>query len=317
VRIRWRRLVVSLLLGGGAWGVARAFRRDMATAYGRIAGRTRLVATPFGDVEILEGGSREGTPVLVVHGSGGGFDQGELLARAALDTDAWWIAPSRFGYLRSTFHPGAGFDEQAHAYDAMLEALEVPRVHVLALSHGGPSALLLAALHPARVASLTLISAGVASSADESQAAANAKGKALTTIFQHDLLYWSMTYALRRPFLALMGVEGAVVDRMTAAERRLVDELIDFMNPVAPRAAGVRLDNGAALPDERIAAIVAPTLVVHARDDRLQLHRNAEYAASHIAGARLESFEHGGHVVLAVEQEAIRALVREHLDESA
>jgi pimeloyl-ACP methyl ester carboxylesterase len=126
-----------------------------------------------------------------------------------------------------------------------------------------------------------------------------------------------MTYALRRPFLALMGVEGAVVDRMTAAERRLVDELIDFMNPVAPRAAGVRLDNGAALPDERIAAIVAPTLVVHARDDRLQLHRNAEYAASHIAGARLESFEHGGHVVLAVEQEAIRALVREHLDESA
>jgi pimeloyl-ACP methyl ester carboxylesterase len=79
----------------------------------------------------------------------------------------------------------------------------------------------------------------------------------------------------------------------------------------------VRLDNGAALPDERIAAIVAPTLVVHARDYLLQLHRNAEYAASHIAGARLESFEHGGHVVLAVEQEAIRALVREHLDESA
>lgn len=36
------------------------------------------------------------------------------------------------------------------------------------------------------------------------------------------------------------------------------------------------LDNRAAQPNERIAAIRAPTLVVHARDDAPHLYRNAE-----------------------------------------
>ena len=230
-------LLGALVLGTAIFRVRRAFVRDMDAAYDRITGRTRVIATTLGDVEILEGGSGEGTPALVVHGSGGGFDQGELLARAALGPDVRWIAPSRFGYLRSTFQPGATFDEQAHAFAALLDALGVARVHVLALSHGGPSALLLAALHPARVASLTLISAGVASSGDETQAEADAKGRALTTIFQHDALYWAMTRALRRPFLALMGVDAAVVERMTPEAERLVGEIVDFMNREHLRAS--------------------------------------------------------------------------------
>jgi pimeloyl-ACP methyl ester carboxylesterase len=57
-------------------------------------------------------------------------------------------------------------------------------VAVVALSHGGPSALLFAALHPDRVTSLALISAGVASSTDASQQQANRQGDALTWIFQ-------------------------------------------------------------------------------------------------------------------------------------
>jgi 2-hydroxy-6-oxonona-2,4-dienedioate hydrolase len=59
-----------------------------------------------------------------------------------------WIAPSRFGYLRSTFHDGTTFDDQAHAYAYLLDRLGVKRVAVVALSQGGPSALLFAVLHP-------------------------------------------------------------------------------------------------------------------------------------------------------------------------
>ncbi len=83
------------------------------------------------------------------------------------------------------------------------------------------------------------------------------------------------------------------------------------MNPVAPRSAGVALDNRAALPNERIVAIRAPTLVVHARDDALQLYRNAEYAAAKITGARLVPFDRGGHLLIALEQPRIGALVRD------
>lgn len=73
-------------------------------------------------------------------GLGGGFAQGEFLARATLSDDLRWLTPSRFGHLRSTFHPGAPFDEQAHAYAHLLDHLGLRRV-VVAFSHGGPSAL--------------------------------------------------------------------------------------------------------------------------------------------------------------------------------
>ncbi len=88
--------------------------RDIDRAYERIAGRSKVIASPYGDIEFMEGGT--GTPVLVIHGSGGGFDQGELIAKAVLGDGFHWVAPSRFGYLRSTFHEGATFAEQAHAY---------------------------------------------------------------------------------------------------------------------------------------------------------------------------------------------------------
>jgi pimeloyl-ACP methyl ester carboxylesterase len=235
------------------------------------------------------------------------------VARAVLNDQVHWIAPSRFGYLRSTFHEGATFDEQAHAYAYLLDRLGIDRVAVVALSHGGPSALLLAALHPDRVSSLTLISAGVASSSDASQQQANRQGAALTWVFQRDYRYWAITTAFRQRFLGIMGVSDDVIDRLTPEQQRLAGEVITFMNPVSLRAAGVRFDNQAALPNQRIATIQAPTLIVHARDDTLQQYRNAEFAAATIPGARLVGFDRGGHLLLAVEQEAIRSLVGTHI----
>ncbi|MFZ5442257.1 MAG: alpha/beta fold hydrolase [Myxococcota bacterium] len=295
--------------------VAARFGHDLRHAEERLRGRSAVVASPFGELEWAEGGA--GAPVLVIHGSGGGWDQGELLARAVLGDGHRWIAPSRFGYLRSTFQAGATFDDQAQAYALLLDHLGLARVDVIALSHGGPSALLFAALHPERVSSLTLISAGVASSTDPAQAQANEQGDALTTVFQHDFLYWALTTAFRGSFFELMGAPGPVLERLTPEQRLLADQVVDFMNPVSLRARGVVFDNGAALPNERISAVRAPTLVLHAKDDTLQLFRNAEFAGEHIAGARVVSFEHGGHLLLAVEQERIRALVDEHLRSSA
>jgi pimeloyl-ACP methyl ester carboxylesterase len=297
-----------------AGSVVAMYRKDMGSAHERVRGHSQLVASPYGDIEFTEGGS--GPDVLVVHGSGGGFDQAELMVHAVLGDRVHWIAPSRFGYLRSTFHAGATFDEQAHAYAHLLDHLGIDRAAVVA-SHGGPSALLLAALHPERVTSLTLISAGVASSSDASQQQANRQGDALTWVFQRDYRYWAVTTVFRRQFLRLMGVSRDVIDRLTPDQRRLAVQVIEHMNPVSRRAAGVRFDNRAAMPNDRIATIRAPTLIVHAKDDTLQRYRNAEFAAATIPGARLVGFEHGGHLLMAVERSAIRALVERHILEHA
>lgn len=302
---------LAIALAVVAAGTSALYVRDMRRAFERIRGKSTIVSSPFGDIEFAQGGM--GPAVLVIHGSGGGFDQGELIVRAVLGDRVHWIAPSRFGYLRSTFRAGATFDEQAHAYAYLLDHLRIQNAAVVALSHGGPSALLFAALHPDCVSSLTLISAGVASSTDANQSEANQKGDALTAIFQRDYRYWAVTTAFRSWFLELMGVTDAVIAGLTPEQQELADQVIDFMNPVSLRSAGVMFDNRAAMPNERISAIRAPTLILHAKDDTLQLYRNAEFAAATIPRSRLVSFERGGHLVMAVQQATIRTLIEEHI----
>jgi 2-hydroxy-6-oxonona-2,4-dienedioate hydrolase len=63
---------------------AVAYTRAMDHAYERIRGRSTVIASPLGDIEYTLGGS--GPAVLVIHGSGGGFDQGQFLAQAAQPT---------------------------------------------------------------------------------------------------------------------------------------------------------------------------------------------------------------------------------------
>lgn len=305
--LRWIAIGALTLAAVGAGKVMLDLRR----AYARIAGLGEVVATAQGELHFQQGGV--GPAVLVVHGSGGGSDQGELVARAVLGDGFHWIAPSRFGYLRSSLPSGASFDDQAHAYARLLDSLHIQKVSVVALSHGGPSALLFALLYPERVASLTLLSCGVASAPGADQAQANSKGDALTTIFRYDLLYWAVSQLLRSQLVTLMGADPTLLASLGAQQRELVDQVIDFMSPVAPRHAGVVFDNRAALPNQRIASIRAPTLVVHARDDTLQLFRNAQFAAAHIAGARLLSFDRGGHLLIAVEQPVIQAQVQQFI----
>jgi pimeloyl-ACP methyl ester carboxylesterase len=195
----------------------------------------------------------------------------------------------------------------------LLDHLGVKKVAVVALSHGGPSALLFAVLQPERVSSLTLISCGVASSATQDQAPANQKGGMWVTIFKYDPLYWAITKLFRKQLMGLMGANDEVIASLTPEQRKLVEQVIDYMNPVSLRSAGAAFDNKATMPNERIAAVRAPTLIFHATDDTLQLYHNAAFAASTIPGSKLVSFERGGHFLFGVEQSTIRAVMQKHI----
>ncbi|MCW8988685.1 MAG: alpha/beta hydrolase, partial [Gammaproteobacteria bacterium] len=142
---------------------------------------------------------------------------------------------------------------------------------------------------------------------------ANKKGDMLKMIFQYDFLYWITTKLFKKQLMGLMGATDDVIDGLTPQQLKLAEQVIDYMNPVSPRFAGVSVDNTAKMPNERIAAIQAPTLVVHATDDMLQLYHNAEFASSTIPGAKLSRFERGGHLLMVVEQMAIRPIVQKHI----
>jgi 2-hydroxy-6-oxonona-2,4-dienedioate hydrolase len=126
----------------GSAALAMSFRATTRADHAHVNGRSTLAESPTGRIEYSRGGS--GPPVLVVHGAGGGFDQGELLREALIGDGFDWIAPSRFGYLRSSAPEGATYDDQAHAYAWLLDHLGIERVAVVAFSAGGPSALLFA-----------------------------------------------------------------------------------------------------------------------------------------------------------------------------
>jgi len=291
--------------------VAAVYLRDMHRYDKRIRGISTIIPSPYGNIEYTTGGS--GPAVLVIHGSGGGFDQGELLVQAVLGNSFRWITPSRFGYLHSTFREGATWDDQAHAYACLLDRLGLKKVAVVALSQGGPSATLFAVLHPERVSSLTLISAGVASSATPDQAQANQKGEMWVKIFKYDPLFWAINKLFERQLLGLMGANETVIAGLTYRQRELAKQVINDMNPVSVRYAGVVFDNKERMPDSRIAAIRAPTLIFHATDDTLQIYHNAEFAAANIPGAKLFRFERGGHLLMVVEQETIRKVMQKHI----
>ena len=295
------------------WGSV-LYLKDLNRAYERTSGKSTVIFSPFGDVEYSVGGNVSGFPVLVIHGGGGGYDQGELIADVVLDEKFYWIAPSRFGYLGSSLPLNATWNDQADVYAYLLDHLGIDETAVVAMSQGGPSALLFAVNHPDRVSSLTCISCGVVASDSESQADANRKGAILKTIFRYDFLYRTVSKLFKKQLLGVIGANDSVIAGLTPSQREKVNWLIEYMNPAAPRSAGVVFDNEATLPGDRIATIKAPTLIIHAKDDLLQLYHNAEFASSTITGSDLMSYETGGHILLIVEQAAVSKAVSDHID---
>ena len=290
------------------------YLRDMNQAYERISGESsRIIHAPYGKIEFSAGGNPSGIPVLVIHGGGGGFDQGELIAEVVLDDSFRWIAPSRFGYLGSELPVEATWDDQADAYAFLLDHLGIGSVDVVAMSQGGPSALLFALNYPEKVTSLTCLSCGVASLATDSQEEANKKGKILRTIFRYDLLYWTVSTLFKKSLLGIIGATDEVIQGLTPAQMEKADHFIEYMNPASPRSAGAAFDNTATMPGNRISAISVPTLIIHAKDDMLQLYQNAEFAASAIPRSELISYESGGHILMIVQQDEVREAVADYI----
>ena len=114
-----RRVVLGLgVAAAGASAAAGltglAYGYDMERARALVAPElSKVIPTRFGDLEYAEAGT--GTPLLMVHGTGGGFDQGLFFARRFIDAGYRVIAPSRFGYLRSAFPDDPSSENQADA----------------------------------------------------------------------------------------------------------------------------------------------------------------------------------------------------------
>ena len=113
--------LVTVTLGLVVLGVLIAwrFQTDIQQARARVAHGSTLVATACGPIEYQEAGL--GVPLLAVHGSGGGFDQGMAFAAPLAHRGIRVIAMSRFGYLRTPMPTDASAQAQADAHVCLLD----------------------------------------------------------------------------------------------------------------------------------------------------------------------------------------------------
>jgi pimeloyl-ACP methyl ester carboxylesterase len=281
---------------GAAW-ISITYARDLQEIETRLAGGSQMVETSHGLVEYALDG--DGPPVLVIHGAGGGYDQGLLLARAFGGGGFRWIAPSRFGYLRSPLPADPSTAAQADAFAELLDALGVGRVAVLAHSGGVPPALQFAERYPERTSALVLL-AGAPYTPLPLQGELPVPLWVYQALFRSDFPFWLIHKIAPSTLEAMFDVTPSLRTRLAPEEAGMVAATIDAFLPVTKRFKGV-LNEGAAIdPDARyrLEVVTAPTLVAHAQDDGINSFSYSQYSAEHIAGARFIPLETGGHLLI-------------------
>lgn len=120
----------------------------------------RMVGTYKVDGKTIEYSivGNKGEPIFVMHGGHSSCEE-EFGYASLLENNYRMITPSRAGYGKTSKQIGKDLSIACHYYIQLLNHLKVDKVHVLAISAGGPSGLYFAANYPDRVRTLTLQSA--------------------------------------------------------------------------------------------------------------------------------------------------------------
>jgi pimeloyl-ACP methyl ester carboxylesterase len=306
-------LAVLGLVGAGVL-IGWRFSRDMALATARAAQGGVLLPTRCGPIEYQEAGT--GVPLLVVHGSGGGHDQGMAFAGTLARHGARVIAMSRFGYLGTPMPADASAAAQADAHVCLLDALGIGRAAVMGGSAGAPSALQMAIRHPDRVSALILLVPLAYKPASEADSAPPMPAWVEATMMRligSDLLFWAALHVARDQVIkVVLATPPELLATASPQERARVNAMLDNILPVSTRAEGLRSDSsvGKHLVPSPLESVHVPTLIVSARDDGYGTYASAQYTASRIAGAKFIGFDEGGHTWVGHDDEVMAEILK-------
>lgn len=290
----------AVALGAVGLAYARArFAAELRVQKERVGGRTAIVRTRHGLMEYATAGT--GRPFLMVHGTGGGFDQALTFAEGLLPHGHRILAPSRFGYLRSDFPADPCPENQADAFADLLDHLGLGRVAVAGVSAGTLSAVQFALRHPHRCSALVLVvPAANLRDADPVEMTA-AQAFFVRHLAGSDFLFWTALHTARHAMIStLLATDPALVEGAEPAEGRRADRILREVMPVSLRSEGMLNDAHFAGQPTHAAwsEITAPTLIVSAEDDRFGTAATAREIAARVAGSQLVMFPKGGHMLV-------------------
>ena len=297
-------LIATTLVAAIATDYTHSIRRIRA----EVASGSTLVDTRHGPVEVAVHG--DGPFIIVLHGAGGGQNQGKLIAQMFLPVGFPTIAVSRFGYLRSPLPTDATPHAQAEALADVLNALGADHAAILAMSGGVPPALQFAALYPARTDALVLLSSAPFTPLTAASQDLPMPAWACQALFGTDFPIWAVLHLAPTLLDPIFDVTPALRAKLTPEEADDVAKLIGGFLPVTARTTGLANEGAAIDPSEvyPLNRITAPTLVVHARDDGINPFPIGEYLAAHQNGAIFLPLDGGGHLLLGHRAEVRQAI---------
>lgn len=307
---------IGLATAAGAAAVASGaylrYRRELNEKAQKLEANSFIANTKCGRIEY--GREGKGRAALVIHGAGGGYDQGLYLAREMLGEGFDVIAPSRFGYLRTPFPADASHVAQADAHTALLDKLSVQKTIVMGVSAGAPSAIEFASRYPERTTALVLVVPRTYHPDGQAGAQPTPQNKAVIRLFENsvDFPYWAATKVGRKTLVRFFGVDPALEAKAAPEDREKIDALLAEMLPLSARAEGIMADTASEWAKPDLEGIQCPTLVISAEDDLYDTLPGARFAAEQIPDATLKVFKTGGHLLISHSNE-LRGMIADFL----
>ncbi len=297
---------LGLAAGGFATG---AFREARIQTDARLFGRGMTIQTTAGALEYATEGA--GPDLMMIHGTGGGFDQGLLFAQALRRQGFRIIAPSRFGYLNSDFPDDASPAHQADVLVELLDHLGIDRLPVVGGSAGSLTAAEFALRHPDRSSHLGLLVPAANLTNRDPVEFSTLQRMMVDTVLGSDFWFWGLSRAAQRQMLrTLLATDPALIDQVSENEQQRAATILRQIFPISRKTDGLRTDGfwaGTPSPTD-YAGIRVSTLIMSCEDDLFGTASSARLLAERIPGSEMTIFPSGGHIWLGHDAEVAELL---------
>ena len=278
-------LVFYLIVQEVRCSIALKESKERLATYG-----AETVQLSYGNMSYVDTG--EGETILSVHGIFGGYDQAYDTCKD-FSSDYRIIAPSRFGYLGSDILGDGTPAEQATAYVELLDKLGIDKVYLLATSAGGSVAIRFALDYPERTKGLILYCSAMPFTEKPERYSEYAGPPA---VLCNDLAM----FLISPLFDPIMGMEPSTIYSMLPVSDRKDGVVLD--------ASVTNLDMARNYDDYHIEDLQVPTLVFHAKDDKLASYTDTVKAVERFPNCTFISFESGGHLMVGHGEEIKNAI---------
>ena len=262
---------------------------------------SRTAATGAGAVGYTDQG--DGSPVLFVHGSPGGSDQGSLMGAFLVEAGFRVVAPARPGYPGTELDDtNATPDAQAVLELALMDELGIDRFSIMCWSGGGPSSYRLAATNPDRVQRLVALAA-----VSQAFTFENALEETMLTGGFGGWLMKELARHSPKQVVKMLATEEGDLTKEQA--RTLVEHIWEdpakreFVLALTATVSGGRTKGFTNdrrqfphIDDLGLAGITTPTLLVHGTVDSDVPPAHSEYAAATLPASELLRVTDGTHI---------------------